>query len=165
MSAETGEYLVGAYIELIEGCDIVAYNVRAPEKGTKGQGEFDVLGFNFKTNTVFLCEVVTHLNTMLYSTGKDVTVEKINKKHRNQKEYAKNYLSQFENIKYQLWSPSVMKKHIDLLKKEKKLELVINQEYTKRVNELRIEAKKSTKRRGNPAFRMLQILGHLRKEK
>ena len=69
-----GEYLVGAYLEMIGMCDVVSYNVRSPESGLKGLGELDVVGLNLKTNTAFLCEVVTHLNGLLYSSIKGETL-------------------------------------------------------------------------------------------
>ena len=30
MKTEMGEYIVGAYLKLVEGCDVVDYNVRPP---------------------------------------------------------------------------------------------------------------------------------------
>ena len=35
MTAEMGEYLVGAYLELFEGCEIISYNVRSRDKGIR----------------------------------------------------------------------------------------------------------------------------------
>ena len=57
MSAEMGEYLVGAYLQLEEQCDVVSFNVRPPGGGLKGLEELDVIGLNFKTSTAYLCEV------------------------------------------------------------------------------------------------------------
>jgi len=66
MNAEMGEYLVGAYLEFVEECDFVAYNVRHPGEGLKALGEVDVLGLNFKKRTAYLCEVATHILGFLY---------------------------------------------------------------------------------------------------
>jgi len=163
MTAEMGEYLVGAYLELEKGCEIISYNVRPRDKGIKGMGELDVVGLNLKENTAFLCEVVTHLGGLLYGGGREETVRRIFKKYDNQMKYAKKYLSNFSKIHFQLWSPSVSKIYIDSLGKKRRLELVINQDYSKCINKLRDAAKCSTKNTGNPAYRVLQILEHMRK--
>lgn len=51
MATEMGEYLVGAYLKLVEGCDFVDYNVRVPGGGMAGLNELDVVGIHF--NRVF----------------------------------------------------------------------------------------------------------------
>lgn len=165
MTAEMGEYLVGAYLELIEECDVVSYNIRFPETGIKGLGELDVMGLNFKSKTAFLCEVVTHLSGLLYSKGREETTKRIFKKFDNQKSYARKYLRDFKAIRFQLWSPIVRKSLVYDLGKKKGLELIMNQQYTHCINQLIERAKPSTKQTGNPAFRMLQIITHMRKEK
>ena len=162
MTAEMGEYLVGAYLELFEGCEIISYNVRSRDKGIRGMGELDVIGLNLKKNTAFLCEVVTHLRGPLYSGGREKTVRRIFNKYENQKKFAKKYLGNFSKIHFQLWSPSVSKIYVDSFGKKRGLELVINQDYSKCINELRDAAKRSTKNTGNPAYRVLQILEHKR---
>jgi hypothetical protein len=47
MTAEIGEYVVGAWLREVAGCDFVDYNVRPPVGGSEGQSEFDVVGFHF----------------------------------------------------------------------------------------------------------------------
>ena len=71
MQANTGEYLVGAYLKLIVGCDFVDYNVRAPGGGLAGPPELDVVGFHFKEGTVSLCEVATHIRGTLYINNQE----------------------------------------------------------------------------------------------
>lgn len=71
MLTDIGEYFVGAYLQLCEECDVVDYNVRPPGGGLAGLGELDVLGFNFKTDSVFLCEVTTHIRGLLYKNNKE----------------------------------------------------------------------------------------------
>ena len=66
MKTEIGEFLVGAYLTVIEKCDLISYNVKHPEKGIEGLAEFDVIGLNFENKTAYLCEVVTHLNELRY---------------------------------------------------------------------------------------------------
>lgn len=97
MLTDIGEYFVGAYLQLCEECDVVDYNVRPPGGGLAGLGELDVLGFNFKTDSVFLCEVTTHIRGLLYKNNKE-TVERIAKKRQRQKEYAEKFLNNFETV-------------------------------------------------------------------
>ncbi len=162
MTAEMGEYLVGSWFEFIEDCDVVSYNVRFPGEGLKALSEFDVVGLDFKKNTAYLCEVATHILGLIYGNTSEYTVNKIKDKHRKQKDYAKKYLKDFKTVSFQFWSPKVSRKTVEGLKKIKGLELVINEEYTARANQLREEAKRITKRVNNPAFRLLQILEHLK---
>ena len=85
MATEMGELVVGAHLELIQGCDVISYNVRPPV----GQHEFDVLGMRFGDSTAFLCEVATHLDGLHYGGGNKDTLETIKKKHRWQRDYAR----------------------------------------------------------------------------
>lgn len=156
-----GDYLVGAYLQLIKGCDFINYNVRYPEKGIKGLAEFDVVGINFEKKTVYLCEVITHIRGTLYKNY-ETTFQKIKEKYNRQKEYAKIYLSMFFNKKFMLWAPIVPKGLMKQLETLEGLELIVNEKFTDRVNELIKEAKRETKDFGNPFFRVLQILTHLR---
>lgn len=162
MLTDVGEFFVGAYLQLGEKCDVVDYNVRPPGGGLEGLGELDVIGFNFKTKTVFLCEVTTHIRGLLYKDNKE-TVARIKKKHLRQKQYAKKYLGNFESVRYQFWSPVVPRGFVtENLAQIESLESIINGEYKKRVEELRDMAAKETHDARNPVFRMLQILEHLR---
>lgn len=162
MTAEMGEYLVGSWFEFIENCDVVSYNVRFPGEGIKALSEFDVLGLDFKENIAYLCEVATHILGFLYGGKTKDSVAKINTKFERQKRYAKDYLKTFKTVRFQFWAPKVMKKDVEALKKIKGLELVINEEYSFRVSRLKEEAKRVTKQVNNPAFRLLQILEHLK---
>ncbi|MFC4103238.1 hypothetical protein [Paenibacillus xanthanilyticus] len=162
MKTEMGELIVGAYLKQIEECDFVEYNVRTRGGGLKGLNELDVVGLNFVTNTAYLCEVTTHLLGALYVDNRS-TVEKIKTKHENQKYYALNYLTSFQNIRYMFWSPYVPVGYITKgLAEVTDLELIINKEYTNRINEMRLLAKKTTNDTGNDFFRALQILEHLK---
>ena len=162
MLTDIGEYIVGAYLQLIEECDFIDYNVRPPGGGLYGLEELDVVGLNFKSNTAYLCEVTTHIRGLLYKNNRE-TVKRIKKKHERQKNYAKTYLEQFDKHVYMFWSPVVPKgyltKHLDSIDS---LELVINGEYKKRVDELTDLARRTTHDARNPFFRMLQIVGHMR---
>ncbi|BBI99125.1 hypothetical protein FGKAn22_08180 [Ferrigenium kumadai] len=162
MLTDVGEYIVGAYLQVEEGCDFVDYNIRPPGGGLEGLGELDVVGLNFKTKTAFVCEVTTHIRGVLYKNNQE-TVERIKKKHERQKKYASENLSNFKTIKYQFWSPVVPRGYItEHLEKISGLELVINGEYKKRILLLRDKAREMTHDAKNPVFRVLQILEHLR---
>jgi hypothetical protein len=63
-----GEYLVGAYLQVVEDppCEFVVYNTRPPAGSKKSLGELDVIGLRYKEpRTAFLCEVITHIRGLL----------------------------------------------------------------------------------------------------
>ena len=69
MLTDIGEYIVGTYLQLIEECDFIDYNVRPPGGGLKGLSELDVVGLNLHTSTAYLCEVITHdVNNSFFRT-------------------------------------------------------------------------------------------------
>jgi hypothetical protein len=163
ITTKIGEYIVGAYLKFIEKCDFVDYNVRPPEKGLKGLGELDVVGISFVENKVFLCEVTTHILGLSYKDNIS-TVSKIQAKHERQKDYARKYLSKFNEVSYSFWSPVVPVGYLTTeLEKIENLELVINKEYSKRFDDLVRLANEITGDKGNPAFRMLQIQSRLKR--
>ena len=164
MKTEMGEYVVGAYLKLIMECDFVEYNVRRPGGKLAGLNELDVMGLNFKSKTAYLCEATTHLDGLQYRSGKRTTIENISNKYDKLREYADNHLpGVFRKRHFMFWSP-VVSAGIEMeLKEIEGLELVINDRYSACVNELLERASKVTYDTNNPAFRMLQILGHLRR--
>ncbi len=162
MLTDVGEYIVGAYLKLKLHCDFVDYNVRPPGGGLKGLEELDVIALDFKNNIAYLCEVTTHIRGTLYKDNK-TTVERITKKHKRQKEYASKYLANFGEVRYMFWAPVVPVGYItDHLAEIDNLELVINGEYKRRIEELQELARRTTHSTQNPFFRILQILEHLR---
>ena len=161
MKTEIGEYIVGAYLRLIHQCDFVEYNIRPIESGITGLAEFDVSGLKFNKSTVYLCEVTTHLDGLLY-VNYETTETKIKNKYERQKQYAKKNLKLFENKIFQFWSPIVTPGMVERLQAIQGLQLIINQEYSACVNQLIELARNSTKDFGNPFFRVLQILEHLK---
>lgn len=161
MITDIGEYFVGAYLQLVDGCDVVDYNVRPPGGGVAGLGELDVIGLNFKTNTAYLCEVTTHIRGLLYKSN-TATVVRIITKHERQQLYAHNHLRNFSH-KFQLWSPVVPVGYItEQLGQVSTLDAIINHEYTSRVRKLQELAASYTHDARNPVFRVLQVLAHLR---
>lgn len=162
MNTEMGEYLVGACLKVVEGCDFVDYNVRFPGGGLKGLDELDVIGFNFHSSTAYLCEVTTHIRGLLYVDNR-TTVDRIARKFMKQKRYAGEHLGHIAKHRFMFWSPAVPKGYMTKgLAEIGGLELIINAEYARRINELRGHAKTLTHDAGNPAFRLLQILEHVR---
>lgn len=162
MLTDVGEFLVGAHLQLTEECDVVDYNVRPPGGGLDGLGELDVVGFNFKTDTVFICEVTTRIRGVLYKNNQE-TVARIIRKHQRQREYATQFLKDFGSIRYQFWSPVVPTGYVtEQLASIGTLELIINRAYAERVRALLELAKRETHDARNPVFRVFQILGHLR---
>jgi hypothetical protein len=157
-----GELVVGAYLKLCLGCDFVDYNVRPPGGGLAGLGELDVVGLDPDAGRAFLCEVTTHIRGLLYKSNAE-TVKRIRKKHARQREYAAKYLKAFPSISYMFWSPVVPVGYLtEGLAKIEGLEVVINEEYARRVTELRQLARAAAHDAGNDFFRALQILEHLR---
>jgi hypothetical protein len=69
---ESGELLVGSYLRLVEGCELVTYNQRSHEAGN--QLEIDVIGVDNTEDgqqAVYTCEVVTHIDGLHYSGTPD----------------------------------------------------------------------------------------------
>ena len=162
MITDVGEYIVGAYLKLILKCDIIDYNIRPPGGGLEGLHELDVLGLNFKKRTAYLCEVTTHIRGLNYGSH-SITLDRIKKKHRNQKQYAKKYLKAFPKVHFMFWSPNVPVGELTKeLNKMKGLELFINGKYKECITELMFEAADTTHDTRNPFFRMLQIVEHMR---
>lgn len=168
MKTEIGEYVIGAYLRIIIGCDYVDYNVRPLEEGRGGQGELDVIGVKLEKDKeeIFLCEVSTHLDGLVYGNYKE-TVERIISKYKRQRDYREKYIPKHFQVHYMMYSPKVLPKLNGMLKDEaqkslKGLKFVINKDYYDMIEELRKRAKKTTKDFGNPFFRTLQVLAHLR---
>lgn len=162
MITEVGEYIVGAYLRIIKGCDFIDYNVRRLEGGVKGLDELDVIGLDFENKVAYLCEVTTHIRGLLYKDNQK-TVKRIRQKYDKMKEYAGEYLSGFPTRHFMFWSPIVPRGYITSgLSRIKGLELVINEEYAQCINELREKARVMSNDTGNPFFRTLQILERLR---
>ncbi|MCY4363460.1 MAG: hypothetical protein OXE42_14990 [Gammaproteobacteria bacterium] len=162
MLTDIGEFIVGAYLQLVEECDFIDYNVRPPGGGLKGLSELDVVGLNLHSSTAYLCEVTTHIRGLLYKNNQE-TVNRIKKKHERQKEYASIHLTNFKKHKFMFWSPVVpvgyITEHFDQMES---LEVIINGEYKRRIEELRVLAKNTTHDVNNPFFRTLQIMEHMR---
>ncbi len=162
MLTDIGEFIVGAYLQLIEECDFIDYNVRPPGGGLIGLSELDVVGLNLKSSTAYLCEVTTHIRGLSYKNNQE-TVKRIKKKHERQKEYASKHLTNFKKHKFMFWSPVVPVGYItEHLNQIESLEAIINGEYKRCIEQLRLLAKNTTHDVNNPFFRTLQIMEHMR---
>ena len=187
---ESGELLVGAYLRLVEQCELVMYNQRTQEEGD--QSEIDVIAVDNTEEgkqVVYTCEVVTHIDGLQYpgtpdgdrweEYGNDTyqnTLERLWKKFNFDKEYVTDLFHSADSHAFQLWSPVVRgnrdEKYLlgglydlaDEFEEEtgKELELVVNERYTERIEKLQEEASKTQKDYGELGFRILQILEHLR---
>ncbi len=161
---EMGEFLVGAWLKVIRKCDFIQYNARLPEPGLPGLGEVDVIGLDLKNKAAYLCEVTTHLQGLGY-VDYPTTMKKLHAKFERDKAFADKMLKDFHTRKYMLWSPVVPEGKLTarLVELENDgVELVINKKYTERVEELKKAAHERKNDTGNPAFRLLQILAHMR---
>ena len=123
-------------------------------------------------NVVYICEVTTHILGVGYGKSYKDTIDKIKNKFITDIKYSKSILPAFSKV-FMYWAPNVPKGVISLLEKYKKdiekeginFDLVINQKYAEYVNRLTALAKKDPRNTGEPSYRVLQILGHLKNKK
>lgn len=104
---------------------------------------------------------------MVYFTEvvKMLQLTEYGKKHEKMLDYAENHISKeiCSKCHFMFWSPVVSAGVEMELEKIQGLELVINEKYSTCVDELLEQASKITYDTNNPAFRVLQIIGHLRR--
>jgi hypothetical protein len=183
--ARPGEQLVGAYLRVVEGCDLVTYNQRSMERGD--QMELDVLGVKSTPDgqRIVACEVITHLDGQLYSGtpatdewadyGNDsyqYSLERIHEKFERIVAYLQGVFEDLSLAEIQLWAPYVSEGYqteglaevVERIKSAHGIDvrLVINDDYTARMDELRDAAGASTKDYSEVGFRFLQILEGMR---
>ncbi len=165
-----GEEITGDYLKIVKGCDFIEYNLSIPEV----QGEIDVVGIDVRNKRLYVCEVATHLITGLqYVKNKQPdNVNRFVKKFTKNIKYAERYFGDYEK-QFMLWSPIVKNqgpasKHNQLndvtrireiLEKEfgYSLELVINEDYQKCLDQLRDFARSETRELKSPVLRLMQI--------
>lgn len=191
VQASPGELLVGAYHQIITECELVSYNQRSREQGN--QMELDVLAIHSDSGrqTVYACEVVTHVRGMLYVGSPETdrwsdfgnenyqyTLERIWDKFHSDFEYVSDVFANADRFEFQLWSPNVPEGHRteglaelgpeleaefdSRVEHDCAVEMVYNEEYAERIGELRSMARGDAKSYGNTAWRYLQILEHMR---
>ncbi|MWV64486.1 hypothetical protein GRS48_06560 [Halorubrum sp. JWXQ-INN 858] len=185
-NAKIGEQLVGAFHKLINECEVVSYNQFSERAGD--QMEVDVLAI--KTNEghqqVYVCEVVTHLDGINYggspsddywnefgSTAYQGTLDTIYQKFIVDHDYVTRVFDNADEYQFQLWSPYVAEGYltsgldqlVERFEQEygEEIDLKINGTYTEDIEKLRSRAGQETKQRGESAYRLLQILEHMRR--
>jgi hypothetical protein len=159
---------VGAYLKLIEECEIVAYGQHSPLEGE--QMEVDVIGIQPDgKQEVITCEVATHLRGLGYGNS-DENRERVRDKFRNAEAYVERVFGPSESHRFQFWSPNVPEKPAEKLeavadefeeRTDVELELIMNGRYADKIQKLRREAASTYSQRNELAFRFLQILEHL----
>jgi hypothetical protein len=159
MPTEMGEYVVGAYLQHFKNCDFVEYNIRPRGGGLEGLNEFDVVGIDLENKIMYLCEVATHLRGLNMGSSKGEL--RLMRKFPRQQKFSDGYKDQF-TVNCMFWSPRVRPGMIEKLGTPKGVELIINEKYARCVDDLIKKAKKEANETGNPFFRALQIIGHLK---
>jgi hypothetical protein len=131
---------------------VVDYNARVPGGGLDGLNEFDVVGYDFDGDRVFLCEVTTHIRGLNYGSYQS-TVQKVRDKFERQRAYARARLGRFKSISYQLWSPYVPTGFLtENLAAIEGLELVVNAAYRTKIETLRTRAETDKHEHGQPVL-------------
>jgi len=161
--------LVGAYLKIIEECEIVAYGQHSPIEGD--QMEIDVIGIQPDgEQEIITCEVATHLRGLGYGTATK-NGEKVASKFKHAEKYVDRTFGGKESHRFQFWSPNVPPASATQLndvadefknRTETELELVINSEYANRIAALQQRAESTVSQRNELAFRFLQIINHLK---
>lgn len=158
---DIGESLVGAYYRQLEGCHSVLYNNFVPH----AQGEIDVIALRLGAGVeIFCAEVAVHLESLQYGTYPQ-TIEKVTTKMVTARAYCERVFRD-SSIVLEFWSPIVPKGLVAAIRErgdEHGFMLVANGDFTDRVQKLMDAAGKHTKQTGELAYRMLQLLTHLRR--
>jgi hypothetical protein len=166
---DIGESIVGAYMRYVRGCEVVVYNSFLRDQ----QGEVDVVALRTgPPREVWLCEVTTHIGGMLYpaSGGPDGTLAKLRAKILRAEEFAAATFPD-DPRHFEIWSPRVAKGKLteafeeleaDLSQDEIELSFVVNEDYTESLRQLAAHAGSNKSATSEPAYRMLQVLTHLR---
>jgi hypothetical protein len=174
---EIGEEIVGAYLKECLKCDFVEYSYDLGEK----QAECDVVGIEIAAKKIYFCEVATHTRGFLYvnqKTRQPDNYERLVRKFTSVVRFARKRFSEFDQI-FMFWSPIVREsrataKH-DALKDVQAvvrtcnlelridLRLVVNDDYLRKLQELRNVAREKGADSPFSIIRFLQIEEKLRK--
>ena len=171
-----GEELVAAYLRHIKGCEFTQQNLHTPDV----QGEIDVVGIDLARKILYVCEVAIHLSTGLLYTkgGAPDNVARLTKKFSRDIEYARKYFPDYR-WHFMLWSPIVRQAGEDAALNQLRdtealahtiqsqydiaLEMVVNEDFQRRLNELRDFARARSEELKNPVLRLFQIEEALKK--
>jgi len=170
-----GEEIVSAYLRYIKHCEFTQQNLYTPDV----QGEIDVVGIHLEKKIIYICEVAIHLTTGLQyvKEKRPNNVGKLLEKFSKDIEYAKKYFKDYEQY-FMLWSPVVKGsqkarhsqiKDVRIIKTKikekygKEIELIINKEFDKKLNELRNYARDRTEELKSSVLRFMQVEEYLKK--
>jgi|GEM_PF-222382 len=166
-----GEEFVGECLQALHSCDFVSYNLNNPIV----QGELDVVGISLVDETIYFCEVATHLVTGIqYTKDNRPDFEKIYDKFIRNKQYAEQCFKEYKRHVFMLWSPVVKDGKNSQLKKLQEiqhrlrangieLELVVNERYKQEMDALSEYAASKTEELRSPILRFMQIQAYLDK--
>ena len=157
---EAGEEIVGTWLRYCQGCDFVDYNVVI----AGGAGEIDVIGMDLENRQVYICEVATHTQGLGYKDNRKAILDKFIRAS----EYSKGRFEDL-NVNYMFWGPVVrrgqQRRAVDEVQRildqdhHIGLELVINEDYLKKLEDLRVVAAGQTRNSPHIVMRLLQIEG------
>lgn len=169
MQSDIGESLVGSYLRHVRRCDLVLYNSFTGDQ----QGEIDLIGIRTgERQEVWLCEVATHIRGLQYSASAEKSRAKLRSKIDRAKEYADRVFEGHDHH-FEVWSPYVPVGAMTTWMAEESerrrgqsldVNFMINEDYTSAISELIASAARTTSTTGEDAFRLLQILTHVRGE-
>lgn len=165
-----GEELVAAYLQHIRGCEFTQQNLYTPDV----QGEIDVVGIDLAQRALYVCEVAIHLVTGLYYAkgGQPNNVGKLTDKFSRDIEYARKYFPDYRQH-FMLWCPIIRHSRDDAILNQERdirqigenistrygvsIEFVVNEDFLRRIDELRQYARSKTEELKHPVLRLLQI--------
>lgn len=171
MAHNIGEEIAGTYLKTILNCEFVEYNLYTNDV----QGEIDVVGVNNVDKKVYVCEVAVHLTTGLQYTknGRPNNTNKLIEKFEKDIDYAnKRFDKSYKKI-FMFWSPIVRNQkagscnnQLESIIKVKEhlknklgvdLELVVNDDFKKCLDELKKYSGEQTEELRTPILRFMQI--------
>jgi len=124
-----------------------------------------------KNSILYVCEVASHTGGLGYGSSKTTNKDKIIDKFRRARKYVKEQYTGYKpkNVRYMFWAPVVggpkrweeVQGAVAELKREKEridLELFTEDDYSKELQKLRVEARPPLERNAtDPILRFLQL--------
>jgi len=172
-----GEEIAGAYLKACLGCDFLEFNLQTPDI----QGEIDVVGIKVKERVLYVCEVATHVDGLMYvdrRTNQPDNVDRLVRKFTKDIAYARKHFTDYQHV-FMLWSPVVRQssptaKHNQMAdladitsriatQSGIEIRLIVNEKYQECLDALREYAATETKHLKSPVLRLMQIEEKLKK--
>jgi hypothetical protein len=154
---DVGVYLVGAYMEFCCGCDVVSYDHALVGE----QGDIDVLGLDLANHRAFVAEAKIHLSGMGGYGGQPGP--KVREQIIRGKSFLDRVLPDWSH-EYSVWSPHVTPSILSQVSRAldgpgvPPVELIFNETFAARLNELTRLAARDNRFQTNAGFRLLQVL-------